>query len=213
MTKKNILLILLFIVLTLPSSVSALCSNAEKVRLASLAKNVSVTYTPVETEAGVTFSLTFTNLQPDFYIKDVNYQYNHYYSANELTLPGYPPNTNYRFDIYGHGDCNIKLYSHYVTTPGYNLYYKDKACENFSESICQKWVNINYDYETFVKEVNKLKAIKNENKIQNNDEKVMGIYDYLIEFFINYYFIILPVIIVVGIILIIQLRKKDDLFN
>lgn len=212
MKKRNILPILLFIVLLLPSSVSALCSNTEKVRLASLAQNVSITYTPVETEAGVTFNITFTNLQPDFYIKDVRYQYMHYYIKNEMTLHGYSPNTNYRFDIYGTGDCNTRLYSHYITTPGYNPYYKDKVCEDFSGSICQKWVNINYDYDTFILEVNKLKANQKEDVKSNNDEKIMGIYDYLIEFFVNYYFIILPVIIVVCITLIIQLRKKDDLF-
>lgn len=212
MKKRNILPILVFIILLLPSSVSALCSNNEKVRLASLARNISVTYDPIETETGVTFDITFTNLQPELYIKDVTYQYKHYYNENELTLHGYSPNTNYRFDIYGHGDCNIKLYSHYLTTPGYNPYYKDKVCEEFSASICQKWVNINYNYDTFILEVNKLKANQKENVKSNNDEKIMGIYDYLIEFFVNYYFIILPVIIVVCITLIIQLRKKDDLF-
>jgi len=214
MVKKMILSILVSIILLLPNSVSALCSNSEKVRLSSLAKNVSVTYDYVETENGVTFNITFTNLQPELYIKDTSNKNVYYYTANEMTLYGYQANSNYRFDVYGIGECNEKLYSHYVTTPGYNPYYRDAICNGVTGSICQKWVNISYDYDTFVNEVNKLKAKQMVDEEQQVVEEPLGFYDYLIKIFINYYYIILPVIIVTCIIIIIvKLKtKKEDLF-
>lgn len=213
MPKKGLFYILVFIILFTPTLVSAKCSNAEKVRLASLAGNVSVTYDYIETDTGVTFNVVFTNLQPDFYILDVTNQTRYYYTSNELVLYNYQPSTNYRFDIYGTGECESRLYSHYITPPGYNPYYRDPVCNGVDASICQKWVKVTYDYNTFVNEVNKYKN-KNNDIIVSEEEKVMGLYDYILELFIKYYYIALPIIIVSGSagIIILSKKKKDELF-
>ena len=212
MSKKVLITIILMIAIFCPTKVDGLCSNAEITRRSALAKNISITYNYIEENGKVSFYLTFTNMQPDLYLKDVANNRLYYYSTNEITLYGYKPNLSYRFDVYGTGDCNERLYSHYVTTPGYNPYYNDPICTGVNSSICQKWVNINYDYETFVKEVNKIKEKQKTNIEEPTTEEVVGFYDYLVNFFINYYFIILPMIIIVCLIIIIKKRDKDDLF-
>lgn len=212
MSKKILLGIIFIITILYPIKVDGLCSNSEITRRSALAKNISITYNYIEENGKVSFYLTLTNLQPDFYIRDVATQNLYYYSTNEITLYGYKPNVSYRFDVYGTGECNERLYSHYVTLPGYNPYYSDPICNGINSSICQKWVNINYDYETFVKEVNKIKEKQMIDTEEPVVEEVVGLYDYLINFFVNYYFIILPIIIIVCLTIILMKREKDDLF-
>ena len=52
------------------------------------------------------------------------------------------------------------------------------------------------------------------NPITSEEEKVMGLYDYILELFIKYYYIVLPIIIVSGSagIIILSKKKKDELF-
>lgn len=212
MSKKILSFVALIMIIMLPNKVKAYCSNEEIIRRSSLAKNMSVSYDYIEENGSVSFNVVITNLQPELYIKDVYNQATYYYSGSELILYNFKPNKNYRFDVYGTGECNQRLYSHYITTPGYNPYYNDPVCTGVTHSICQKWVNINYNYDTFVSEVNKIKAKTNKQQQEITEEEPMGIYDYLIKFFISYYYIILPIIIIVCITIIIQKRKKDDLF-
>jgi len=215
MSKKVLWTIISAIMLLFPTVASAQCSNAEIIRRSSLAKNISISYSYIEENGQVSFYIILTNLQPDFYIKDVNNQKIYYYTSNELVLNGYKPNTSYRFDVYGTGECSERLYSHYLTLPGYNPYYNDPICAGVTNSVCQKWVNISYDYDTFQKEVTKIKQLTETKEEIVTEEKIMGIYDYIIQYFISYYYIILPIIIIVGLITIIILyrkRKKEDLF-
>lgn len=213
MFKRNLLFIIVAFTMFLPTNAKASCSNAEKARLSSLIQNVSITYDYVETNGQVYFNIAITNLQPDFYIKDVvKKQYHYYNGSNELILIGYSPNKNYRFDFYGTGNCNQKIGSNYITLPAFNPYYNDPICIGVSHSICQKWVNITYDYNTFVQEVNKIKQANINTNEEIIEEIPLGIYDYILNFYKKYYFIILPVIILAGTTYIIVQRKKDSLF-
>lgn len=210
MSKRILLYIVVTTMLLLPSNIEAQCSNTEKVNMASLAQNVTITYDYVE--ANNTFSIVFTNLQPGFKLKDVANRIEYLYSSSELVLYGYKPGTSYRFDIYGTGNCTNRLYTHYVTIPGYNPYYNDPICVGVNHSICQKWTSISYDYNTFIREVNNIKQKLNKEETLQDEEKVLGVYDYITAFFINYYYIILPIIIITCVIIIVVKRKKDDLF-
>lgn len=210
MPRKILLYILTTIMLLLPSHIEAQCSNTEKANMASLAQNITITYDYVYTNN--TFSIVFTNLQPGFKLKDVANRKEYWYSSSELVLYGYEPGTSYRFDIYGTGNCTNRLYTHYVTIPGYNPYYNDPICVGVNHSICQKWTNITYDYDIFIREVNNIKEKLNKKEILQEEEEILGIYDYIIKFFINYYYIILPIIIITCVIIIVVQRKKDDLF-
>ncbi len=207
---KNILFVCLFC-FCFPSNILAVCSNQEKIRLSSLAKNISVTYDHIEQNNDVSFNITVTNLTSDLIIKDVSNNKFYGYTGTDITLYGYSKNKTYRFDIYGTGECYTKLYSHYVTLPGYNPYYNDPACVDVNAGICSKWVNMPYDYSVFLTEVAKYK--KSSTTIEETkEEEILGLYDYIIRFIISYYYIIFPVIIVGGIIGIIYLVRKDDLF-
>lgn len=210
--QKIIYYLITTIILFIPNIVGATrCNNTEKVALASLAQNISITYDYVEQNHQVSFYIIFSNLQPGLKIKDVMNNKEYYYNGPELVLPGYQPGKNYRFDIYAATTCDSRLYSHYVSIPGYNPYYDDPICQNMNIGLCQKWVTVTYDYNTFVNEVNKYKQ-NNTIQIEEEQEEVLGIYDYIFNFFANYYYIIFPIIIVAGITGIIILRKKDDLF-
>lgn len=212
-TKKILYIFVICISMCFPSIVwAARCDNAEKINLSSLAQNISVTYDYIEENHQVSFHIIFTNLQPGLKIKDVTNNKEYYYNGSELTLYGYAPGKNYRFDVYANTTCNSRLYSHYVTLPGYNPYYDDAACNGVNASICQKWVNMNYDYNTFLNEVNKYKQNNTNEPIENNEQEILGIYDYIFQFIVKYYYIIFPIIIIGGISGIIVLRKKDDLF-
>ena len=156
MLRKKIWLVALVAGIIFPMSVSAECSNAEKIRLSSLAQNISVTYDYVEVNGQVSFNIVLTNLQPGLIVKDVQNKIEYPYASNEIILYGYKPSTNYRFDIYS-ATCTSRLYSHYVTLPGYNPYYNDPICIDVAHSICQKWTSIKYDYNTFIQEVTKIK--------------------------------------------------------
>lgn len=213
MSKRILLYMTVTIMSLLPLQIKAQCSNSEKVNMASLAQNVTITYDYVESNN--TFSIIFTNLQPGFKMKDVANRKEYWYSSDELVLYGYKPGINYRFDIYGTGNCTNRLYTHYVTLPGYNPYYNDPICVGVNHSICQKWSNITYDYETFKREVINIKQKLNKQEETKDEEQVLGIYDYIIKFFINYYYIILPIIIIGCMIIIgirIRINRKNDLF-
>lgn len=215
MIKKVLYIALFTIIMFFPIKITAQCNNSEIIRRSSLAKNISISYNSIEENGQVTFYITLSNLHPDFYIKDVQNKKEYYYTSNEIVLYGYKPNINYRFDVYGVGECNQRLYSHYVNLPGYNPYYSDPICIGVTNSICQKWVNINYDYDTFAKEVNKIKQKTQEQEKNQVEEEPIGIYDYIFKLFIDYYYIILPTIIIICLIIIIiqnNKRKKEDLF-
>lgn len=211
--RKKLYFLILCISICFPNNVfAARCDNSEKVNLSSLAQNIAFTYDYVEENHQVSFYIIFTNLQPGLKIKDVANNKEYYYNGSELILYGYEPGKNYRFDVYADTECKSRLYSHYVTLPGYNSYYDDAICNGVNASICQKWVTINYDYSTFVNEVNKYKQTNNDDSIKEEEQHVLGIYDYIFQFLMEYYYIVFPIIIVVGITGIIALRKKDDLF-
>lgn len=213
MKKGIIYIIAIFIIgFTFPiSDVSAQCSNSEKNKLALLAQNITTSYDYIEENGKVSFYITLSNLQPGFRVRDIAHGIDYYYTGEDIIIYNFVPNNNYRLDIYS-TSCTERLYSHYISLPGYNPYYMDPICIEVNHSICQKWVNMKYDYDTFIKEVNKIKDKKpNKTPIEEKQE-VLGFYDYIIDFFVKYYYIMLPLIIIVCSIAIYKLRRKDDLF-
>ena len=74
MIKKVLYVAIFTIIMIFPVKISAQCSNSEIIRRSSLAKNISITYNYIEENGQVSFYITLSNLQPDFYIKDVNNQ-------------------------------------------------------------------------------------------------------------------------------------------
>lgn len=181
-----------------------------------MAQNITTSYTYTEQDGNITFQITLSNIQAGLIIKDVKNNTIYPYRGSELTIPNLQANTSYRFDIYTDDiDCDLEtLYSHYVNTPAYNPYYQDEVCIGMEEyPLCQKWTQVNLTYEEFHQEVEKAKQPSESTEVEIKPEQnIKGIYDYILEFYLNYYYIVLPIFIVGGIIIIYRYNKKNDLF-
>jgi len=211
--KKVLGIFVLFIILFPINSKALLCSNKEKVKFQELAKNITTTYDYVEENNQVTFNIIFSNIPEGFRIYDYNNKTEHGYFAREMLLSGFKPGTSYRFDYYTNDVlCQYdNLYTSYINLPHYNPYYNDSICEGLNYKYCNKWQKIDMTYEEFINDVTKykesLKAVEGP-----TTEKVKGFFDYIIEFYVNYYYIVLPLFIIISISYIIYYNKKQDLF-
>lgn len=214
MKRLGIFLSVLFFII--PTQTRAIiCSNENKVKYQTLASNITTSYTYTEENGTISFQITLSNIAEGFIIKDVKNGVTYPYQGNELTIYNLQQNTGYRFDVYTNNlDCHLEtLYSHYISTPSYNPYYQDEICKGMeSHSVCQKWAKMTLTYEEFRAKVESLKQIEEKPVIELDEEEVKGFYDYLLEFYIDYYYIVLPVFIVGGIVVIYRYNKKNDLF-
>jgi hypothetical protein len=187
------------------------------VKWKSLAQNITYSYDAIESNNNVTVKITFSNFVKGLYIKDTKSDKNYYYNnSSELTLSGYKPNNSYRFEIYTNDQyCKFNLlYTLYVVVPWYNQFQHDEICEGIEEyTLCQKWINNQYSYEDWKKKVQAYKdslIANDEENIQN--ERETSILEKIIDVYGNIYFIVLPIIIIVGGATIYVYNKKHDLF-
>ncbi|MFV0250358.1 MAG: hypothetical protein ACK5HP_04945 [Bacilli bacterium] len=214
MKSKTRFIILLFLILVIPINIkAAVCSNNDKVRLASLASNVEFSYNYEEQNDDVIFSITINNIHEDLIIKDVKHNKIYNYQGNEIILYNFEDGLSYAFEFYSeYNFCGgIKINNKYVNLPSFNKYYNDSVCigiENYK--YCKKWQKITLNYEEFVSNVEQYNAslIKEE----TSNIQVKGFYDYIIEFYTSYYYIVLPLLIISGIVIIYYYNKKNSLF-
>lgn len=210
MKKMLILLIMLCLV---PTMVSARCTDKEIINMTSLVKNVN--FTPIFDENSETFTIIVSNLDSSFYFIDTSNNITYNTIGDEAVISGYKPGTSYRFKFLSRNPNCIDrtLSSRYINTPVYNKYYKDPICNGMETyKFCKKWPGYSYSYETIKKEVDKIKNQNKEKEEEKNKEEVLGIYDYIFMIYKNYYFIILPVLIFVCLLVIVNKKKKDSLF-
>lgn len=209
--KKLILIMMFSFLMLLPVNIKALCTYNDKAILRKKASNVIPSYTYKESEDGVSFSITLTNLSSDIYIIDkttgIRYPYN---NSSELTIDGYSAGSKIQYEIYAvDSNCIAKyLTIKYVNLPNYNKYYKDPLCvgkENYS--VCYKWNKVDITYDEFKKRVNTLynESIKEEPK-----EEELTIFDKIYNFLHDYYiFIFIGLTVIVFGIIMIRNKKND----
>lgn len=204
---------LLIVFLCIPFSVNA-CSSSDKINYSKLASNINYRYTYQENGDNVTFNVTFYNIPENFIIVGDN-EYG--YSGSELTINNLYSGMN-RFNIETNlnGCGGISLYTKYVDLPYYNPYYNDPLCvgiENYQ--LCNKFTtkNLNISYEEFKKKVTEYKK----NIIVDDELKTKvvtkGFYDKLVDIYTKYYYIFLPVIIILCVSFIIYRRKRESFFS
>lgn len=208
--------IVIGLLLFIPNNIKAACSNSDKVKLSQLAKNINYTYDYIEDNNSVTFNITFNNIQPNFKIRDVSTKNEYQYSGEELTLNGYSPGKQYRFDVYyvDVACTRDKLASIYISLPDYNPFYSNELCNGIKDyKLCQKWVKNSLSYEESVEKTTKYIESFETSKEDNIEEgkNIKGFYDYVLEFYLNYYFLVLPLIIVGCLIIMYKLNKKNKL--
>ena len=213
--KRHLVFFMLLYVL-FPLRASALvCSNEQRVNYQTLASNITTNYTYTEQNGTVTFQITLSNIYEGLIVNDIKNGTTYPYQGNELTITNLNPNTSYRFDIYT-SDVYCRqevLYSHYVNTPPYNPYYQDEVCVGAEKfALCQKWTQITMPYEEFKQKVEQLKKPAVEEPTINTKTTTKSFYDYAIELYLKYYYIVLPLFMIVGITIIYRYNKKNDLF-
>lgn len=205
----------LFILLLPFQTKAIICSNEDKVKYQTLASNITTSYTYTEENGRISFQITLSNIPEGFIIKDTKNNKTYNYQGNEITIYNLRSNTSYRFDVYTNDIyCNNELlYSHYVTTPPYNPFYQDEVCIGMEDNaLCQKFTNMTLSYNEFKEKVNSLKNKEEKPNEEKKEENIKGIYDYILEFYLDYYYIVLPIFIIGGIIIIYRYNKKSSLF-
>lgn len=209
--KYKYIMLMFFVII--PSNIKALCTNSENVRLKSIASNINVIYEPIEENNNVTFNVTLTNLTNEISIRDLTNKKD-YVQNGELSINGYSYGKTYKFRVYANtNNCNGAIDMIYVTLPSYNPYYNDNACSDIKEyKLCQKWTTMNLNYDEFINKINKYKESKKSTKpITKKDDR--GLFDIIIDFVINYYYIVLGIIVIIGTIIIIIRKRKYSLFR
>lgn len=213
---KQVGILICSLILLLPiQSKAIICTNENKVRLQTLAQNINISYDYQEENGGITFRAILTNIHEDLIIEDVTNGVIYKEHGNELIISNLKSDKSYRFDIktekyFCHHE---KLYTHYLNTPSYNPYYQDEVCHGVeSYTLCNKWQKITTSYEVWKQKVEDQKNSQAKEEPIVKEETKKGIFDYIIDIYIQYYYIILPLFILSGIVIIYRHNKKEDLF-
>lgn len=201
MNKLKLLLLLL-----IPISIKAECSNQELTRYKTLSGYADYYY-----EYDGNFNITVYNLSNELTIKNLNngQVLTSPSKIGEIKINGVNPGTIVKLGLYpNRGDCSdYRVQTIYVNLPYYNKYYNDEVCKNNDNVLCSKWANTNkYSHEQFLKEVQKTKKdeiiVETEPEENKDNSSILG-------FIGDYYIIILLAIIGGGIAGIYYLDKKD----
>lgn len=222
--------ILIFgIVLFIPNIVKAdTCSVSSTARLKNLASNITTKYDYNETlllnnYGSVDFTITISNVTNELYVMKVDdyyYKIGHTYqpdSNNQIVINNLEDGISYHFIVYGNtndGCKNTLLYEFFVNTPKYNKFYTDKLCSDIPNyKYCKKWANINLTSEQFENKVKAYKESLKKDPIDDEDGNNLEKYESfikMIEFLDKYDIFIFGSIIILSIIGIVVLNKKDS---
>ena len=210
---------LLFIMfLLLPSVVLAKsktkCDYTLVSNLKKLVSNINITYTYHLSDDMANFDITLTNIPNDVYFIDNSNKQKYYYSDTNngvITISNYASGkVSYAF-YSNNNDClNEKLMVKNVNLPYYNKLYNSEECMNIPDySLCQKWITNNYNYYDYLDKINKYNSQLTSDKIDDNIDYEIKWFDRFIKFCLSYYYIVMPMIIlvIVGIIYIVKLIK------
>lgn len=208
--------ILLVILLLIPSVVLARsktkCDYTLVSNLKKLTSNVDVTYTYRIESANIYYDITLSNIQPDMYFIDTINDKTYYYSDTvngEITLRDYySGKVTYSFYSNNNECLNEKLGVKTVNLPYFNGYYEFSECEGLENyKLCQRWSKFDGTYDDF------LNGISNYEKNNSYVEYVktdLNWFDKLIGFYIKYYYILLPltIMVFVGILYLVRYIKN-----
>lgn len=209
---KHFLVFVLFLFLALPSKMSALCTTAQQADLQKIANNITYSYEYIESND--TFNITLTNLDNRIYVKeDSKNKIYRNVKNKEITLGGYRSGDTITFSVYDPSYCvHSSLKIIYINLPLKNKYHNTELCKDISDFYyCNKWTQNNLTKKQMQEKVNEYKGINDTEDDQNVLEARNYFLEKLIEIYINYYFIILPTIIVVCIFGMYKSYKKNKL--
>lgn len=209
---KHMLVFVLFLFLAVPNKISALCNTQQQATLQKIASNITYSYEYIESSDS--FNITLTNLDNRVYIKDdsTNKIYRNI-SNKEITIGGYRVGSVITFSIYDPSYCTpSSLRIIYVNLPAKNKYFNTDICKDLNDFYyCNKWTQNNLSKKEMQDKIDEYKGLNN----TDDDEKILEARNYflekIIEIYINYYYIILPTIIILCIFGMYKSYKKNKL--
>lgn len=209
MKKLFLALILSFFMI---SNVKAECSDEEIIRLSKIANNVTTSYEYDENTKK--FKIIFTNVTKELFV--TNSANNRNYNEDiELTISNLKSG-DYKFNISASDkNCyNDTFVTKYIKLPYYNKYYESEECKGITNySYCSKWVQEEISYDIFVKKINEYKEslIPEEKKEEVKETTLDKVREVIKDIYVNYYYIILPLIITILCVIIYFKDKKDQI--
>ena len=213
--RKIILIILVsFIFINSSALTYGGCDYSLVARMKSIVNNINLSYDYKIVDNQVSFSVTLNNLTDDIYFKDTNSGNIYYYNSTnngEITIDNYPGfSGSYKF-YSNNNDCRgISLGSKYYSFPIYNKYYNDPLCKDIPNySLCQKWSNVNYSQEEFEKLVSEYLNTEDEVEDKITIQYSKSFFQKMVQFYIEYYWIILGGLILIGITVIVIYNRKN----
>lgn len=206
--RKNIsYFVILFLIVLVPLKVNAVCSDEEIVRLQKIANNVNVSYQyNKETEK---FDIYISNLKKSLILEDKINQ-KKYNIDGEVVIKKQNSGI-YKYYIYSANDnCNVGLLiMKYFNIPYYNEFYQREECKiEQNNSYCNKWLSNNITYDEWK---NKIKESKIEDEELKEKVKYNNLENYILKFYFKYYYILLPLAIMVLSIVIYIKNKKEKI--
>lgn len=203
--------ILIMMLLILPISIKAYCTNEQLSKYKALAGHINSYYEfNQETKK---FNIKIYNINNELTILNTNNNTKitpNSSNLEQINISDLNPGNITKITVYPtNSDCSdYRVRTIYINLPYYNNYYNDPVCKNNNNKLCFKWVNTSiYTHEQFV---DKVKIIKEEQPQQedNEKEKIKNKYGFF-DFLADYYIIILLLIIVSGSYGIYVLDKKS----
>lgn len=215
---KKFIKILILILFVFPIPTKAYynsCNNSDTAKLNKVASNVLTNYTYYTDNAGnLKFKIIVNNLHPYLYLYDPQKKQT-YYSKGEIEILNYAPDRTIELKLYSNLDnCKgVLIHSLYVTLPPYNKYYNDQLCEGIENyKLCRRWSRMSLSYEDFKKEVIKYKKSLEVKDVQADDYD-KSIVEIILDFYFDYYFVILPPIVIISGIIIYMIKRKQEKEN
>lgn len=216
--KKKVVIFLLTLIIPFTNVEGFYCKYSDIAKYKGLASNISSFYDYEENENGIVFSVTLVNLNENLYIIDTTSNKRYDYKSNELTISGYEPGQTIKYNVYTtNKNCSEQiLYTIRIILPDYNPYYNDTVCEGVSSYLfCQKWYKHNLDYDSFTQKVNDYKdSLRKETVIEQPIiDDGYGLFQIIIDIWIDYYYIFLISIIAICGIVIYFINKKSNIYK
>src|SRR5574344_933231 len=214
--KRQVTLITLIVLLLLPNVVQAYwnCDYTRLAKLKAYAANINTSYDYKMVDNTPKFTITITNIYKTMILYD-NTSKKYYYpdtskDMTDFTIDGYENGKSYQFTIYTTEDlCTDKIiYTFYVTLPPYNPYYNDSLCAKYPDyKLCQKWTNTGLTYDKFKTEMSNYISSNGGNSTNDDNENNLPEW---VKYYLKYYMLILPAIIVIGGGILYNYYKNDD---
>lgn len=216
---KKIILVITILLLFPSTIIGYECSSADRERLQKLADNITYTVDSyIDNKGNIKFQIIFAGVSKEISIFNAEtYKYYFYLDMEnkgigEVLINNLSDNNKYMFDISGALRCNKNTIRNIIVNiPKVNDFYESKLCKDATEYyLCQKYANVNMDYNEFESKVTnyiKSKERSNDNSIINNvDEenclKFLKLYQ-------KYYFFTLIVTINLFILLVFKWLRKN----